>query len=140
MLCVDVNVLVCAFRADAAHHAAAVTWLDGAQRGSEPLVILPEVAAGMLRVISNPRIWPEPSPSHEAMTALDDLLASPVVTVREAPSGRWPRFVSLVSSLQLSGNDVPDALLAAAAMELGATFVTFDRGFGRFEGLRLRML
>lgn len=37
----------------------------------------------------------------------------------------------------LRGNAIPDAYLAALALEQGATWVTTDRGFARYEGLRL---
>ena len=37
------------------------------------------------------------------------------------------------------GNDVPDAYLAALAIEQGATWITTDRGFARFPGLRWRL-
>jgi predicted nucleic acid-binding protein len=43
----------------------------------------------------------------------------------------------LVTSQRLRGSDVPDAYLASVAMEQGATMVTLDRGFRRFEGLRV---
>lgn len=38
----------------------------------------------------------------------------------------------------MRGNLVPDLDLAALAMEQSAVLVTFDRGFGRYRGLRWR--
>lgn len=38
------------------------------------------------------------------------------------------------------GSLVPDAHLAALAIESAAELVTFDRGFGRYPGLRWRSL
>ena len=49
----------------------------------------------------------------------------------------WPNFRGLVEQHGLRGNDIPDAYLAALALEQGATWVTTDRGFARYEGLRL---
>ena len=46
-------------------------------------------------------------------------------------------FSVLLASGDFRGNAVHDALLAAAALDLGATLVTSDRGFGRFAGLRV---
>ena len=60
---------------------------------------------------------------------------------RVAPgASAWRHFVGLVTALELRGNDVPDAWLAAQAIELDAHFVTFDRGFRRFPGLHLTVL
>jgi len=140
MLCVDVNVLVSAFRAGSLHHGPAYGWLDAAQRGSEPVVVLAEVAAAATRVLTNPQIWPSPSDPAEVLQAIEDLLASPVVSLMEAPGHRWPIFTELVTGQQLRGNDIPDALLAASVLALGATLVSFDRGFTRFTALELALL
>lgn len=137
MQCVDVNVLVSALRADAPHHDAAYGWLDRAQRGSETVAILVDVAAAAIRVLTNARIWPNPSRPRDVLAALDDLFVSPAVSLIEPPTGRWATFEALASSMDLSGNDIPDALLAASSMTLDADLVTFDRGFDRFEGLRV---
>ena len=140
MLCPDVNVLVLAFRADTSHHQQAHTWLDAAQRGSEPVVVLAEVAAAVVRILTNPRAWAHPSTSTEVLACIDDLVTSPCVVLAEGPVGRWPRFAEMLKSGDFSGNDVPDVFLAAAAIDLGATLVTFDRGFSRFDGLALQLL
>jgi hypothetical protein len=52
-------------------------------------------------------------------------------------ASHWSIFRDLVASHRLRGNDVPDAYLAAIALEAGATMATLDRGFARFAGLRL---
>ena len=52
----------------------------------------------------------------------------------------WPQFSTLCRELQLRGNLVPDAHLAALALEQHAELVTFDRGFGRHPRLRWRCL
>ncbi|MHB8275600.1 MAG: PIN domain-containing protein [Dermatophilaceae bacterium] len=58
--------------------------------------------------------------------------------MRVRPGERhWGIFHDLVSAHGLRGNDIPDACLAALALEQGATWVTTDRGFARYQGLRL---
>jgi predicted nucleic acid-binding protein len=44
----------------------------------------------------------------------------------------------LVTELDLVGNDLNDAWLAALAIEHDATLVSLDRGFERFPSLRWR--
>lgn len=137
MLCADVNVLVDAFRTDAPGHVSARAWLDDARRGTEPLALLPEVASAFVRIVSNRRIWRLPSSATDALDFVSALRASPAVRWQHAGPRQWDIFDGLVRDLGLTGDDVPDAYLAAAALEAGATFVTSDRGFARFRDLRV---
>ena len=137
MKLLDVNVLVDAFRPDAQGHDEAFAAVDLALRGREPVLILPEVAVGFVRVVTHQGVFADPTTPREAMEALDAWSASRVVAIREAGPGRWAALSSLMAEREFRGNDVHDALLAAAALDLGATLVTSDRGFGRFVGLRV---
>jgi len=58
--------------------------------------------------------------------------------VRVIPSSRhWSLFEEYVLDLRLVGNDIPDAYLAALALDHDAALATLDRGFRRFPGLRI---
>lgn len=137
MRCVDVNVLVHAFRKDAPGHAVSRIWLDDARRGPEPLGVPSVTASGFVRVVTHPRVFKEPSPPAEAIGFVDSLLEGPAVELIEPGRRHWPIFGELVSSMRLRGNDVPDAYLAAMAVEQGGTWVTSDHGFARFRSLRI---
>ena len=67
-------------------------------------------------------------------------LVQPPGRLGTAGSTHWSRFAELCQRLALRGNLVPDAYLAALALEQGAQLVTFDRGFGRYPSLRWRCL
>lgn len=134
----DVNVLVGAFRPDATGHEAAFAAVEGALRGPEPAIILPEVAVGFVRVVTRTGVFADPNTSAEAMEALEAWSSSPTVAIREAGPGRWSAFAELMAARDVRGNDVHDALLAAAALDLGATLVTSDRGFERYANLRIQ--
>lgn len=129
----DVNVLVAAFRPGHAHHRAAREWLSGALQacGSGGSVeILPMVAAGFLRLVTNPKVFPVPAPAAEALAFLRRILDVPGVTM--PPTGaEWSRLETLCTELDLRGNDIPDAWIAAAVTVGGWRLVTFDRGFAR---------
>ena len=89
-----------------------------------------------MRVVTHPRLFREPSPLAVALDFADALRGSPA-TQRLSPGERhWPIFVDLCRRVGATGNVVPDAFLAALAIEHGATWVTADRTFGRFPGLR----
>ena len=137
MLCADVTVLVDAFRPDAAGHEPVRAWLEGARRGTEPLALLPEVASAFVRIVSNRRIWRLPSSTSDALDFVAALRASPAVLWQHAGPRQWELAEGLIRDLGLTGDDVPDAYLAAAALDLGATFVTSDRGFARFPDLKV---
>lgn len=136
MLCADVNVLVDAFRTDAPGHERARAWLEDARQGTEPLVLLPEVAASFVRIVSSRRMWRLPSSATDALSFVSALRSSPAVRWQHAGPRQWEIADGLIRELGLTGDDVPDAYLAAAALDVGATFVTSDRGFSRFRDLK----
>jgi len=134
---VDVNVLVDAHRPESPNHERVRAWLDAARRGREPLGLPTLTASGFLRVVTHPRVFLDPSPLGVALGMLDALAASPAVVLVEPGPRQWGIFRDLCATLQLRGNDVADAYLAAMAIEQGATWVTSDRAFERFPDLRI---
>lgn len=137
MRCVDVNVLVNAHRIDAPEHEHHRRWLDQARQDHEPLGLSDLVLSGFLRVVTHPRVFREPTPLNVALDFAESLRASPA-SVTIAPGDRhWAIFVDLCRGADARGNLVPDAFLAALAIENSATLVTADRGFRRFERLRV---
>jgi predicted nucleic acid-binding protein len=76
----------------------------------------------------------------EAVLEYIGVLLDPPAQLVRAGTTHWSRFADLCRHLQLRGNLVPDAYLVAVALEQGAELVTFDRGFGRYSGLRWRSL
>ena len=129
----DVNVLVAAARADHPHHAPALAWLtgvlDAARRGAA-LTVLPVVAVGFLRVVTQRRIFPVPTPLPQALdflrVLLDDRGALPLALGTE-----WPALVRLCEEHGLVAGDVTDAWIAASVLDHHEHLVTFDRGFRR---------
>lgn len=138
MRCVDVNVLIYAHRADAPEHGPYRTWLDEARRGPEPLAVPTIVSSGFLRIVTNPRTFERPSPLADALKFLDALHQSPTV-VKLLPGERhWSVFEDLCRTVRATGNKVPDAYLAALAIEHGCTWFSADRGFAGYPDLNWR--
>lgn len=95
--------------------------------------ILPMIAAGFLRLATNPRVFPSPTSIPAAVDFIDSLLGVPGVEMPEI--GReWPTLREFASAHNLSRNDMTDAWIAAAVRTLGGHLVTFDRGFRRLLG------
>jgi hypothetical protein len=102
--------------------------------GNASLVLLPLVLAGFLRQVTNRRVFANPSSPEEAVAFIDALLASPGIVIREGDV--WPLLRSKLLALNLGGNAINDAWIAAAVEAAGEQLVTFDRGFRRLLAAR----
>jgi toxin-antitoxin system PIN domain toxin len=136
MRCVDTNVLVYAHRADLPEHADYRSLLERLANGDEPLGLPDVVLSGFVRVVTNRRIFREPTTSEEVWQAVDALLAAPAAMMLRAGERHWVSFRQLAADINARGNDVPDAYVAAYAVENNATWLSADRGFARFPRLR----
>ena len=139
MLLPDVNVLLAGFRPDHAHHRLARRFLEEARSGTAVIGVSDVAVASVARLATNPRVFVRPDPVDAVLDYIDVLLEPPAHLLR-AGSNHWSRFAELCRHLQLRANLVPDAYLAALALEQSAELITFDRGFGRFPRLRWRCL
>jgi toxin-antitoxin system PIN domain toxin len=127
----DVNVLVAASRSDHPHHKIAYAWLEQAAAScadGATLRLMPMVAASFLRLVTNAKIFIHPTPIENAVEFLDALFA---VSGVETPNlgTEWPIMRQLCVEKKLAANDIPDAWLAAAVIQLGEHLVTFDTDF-----------
>lgn len=127
----DVNVLIAASRSDHPHHKTAYAWLDktvATCTNGASLRLMPMVVASFLRLVTNAKIFVHPTPVENAVEFLDALLAVPGVEM-PALGTEWPTLRQLCLENKLSANDIPDAWLAAAVVQLGEHLVTFDADF-----------
>lgn len=138
MLLADVNVFLYAHRTESPRAQEHRDWLSAALTGDEPFGVSESVLASFLRIATHHRIYREPTPPDVALRFCDTVLSAPsTVAVRPGPR-HWGLFSRLCATVGARGNVVPDAFLAALAVEHGATWVTTDHGFARFPGLRWR--
>ena len=135
MILCDVNVLLYAFRADSERHEAYRAWLLERLGGPDSMGVSELVLSGLIRVATHPRVFRHPSAPAEAFAFAEALRSAPNV-VAVAPGPRhWSIFRELCERGGARGNLVPDAYLAALAIESSSEWITTDRGFGRFPGL-----
>ena len=96
------------------------------------------ILSGVVRIVTHPRIFAEPTPVDAALEYVE-ALRSHHNSVVIAPGSRHVDLVrGLCASVNATGNLVPDAYLAALAIESGSDWITDDRDFTRFPGLRVR--
>lgn len=131
----DVNVLTNAHRREAERHKEFRVYVDSIVNGHEAYAVSDVVINRFVRIVTSRRVWKPP-------TALDDALRFAEL-VRNQPhavviSRFWGIFDDLCRRAGAIGKLVPDAYLAALAIEHGCEFITADRDFGRFPGLRWR--
>ncbi len=88
-----------------------------------------------MRIVTHPRIFVTPSPVDVALRSVGALAASPVCRWAEPGERWWSIFVDLCGASGARANHVPDAQMAALAIEHGYRLATADRGFARYSGL-----
>lgn len=136
MILVDVNVLVYAHREDAIDHERFRHWLEKAMSSPAAYGMSELVLSGFVRIVTHPKVFSMPSPVADALDFCEQLRGrTNCVTVRPGEH-HWRIFDRLVRDAGAKGNLVPDAYLAALAIEHGCEWITTDRDFARFAGLR----
>lgn len=136
MIACDVNVLVYAFNEDAPRHGEYRSWLERAAGGPEPFGLFPIVESGFVRVVTHPKVLDAPLAPDQAFDLLAELRGAPAVVELRPGAHHRTVFEGLCRRSSARGNAVPDAYLAALAIEQGCTWYSADRGFARYRGLR----
>ena len=138
MILIDVNVLIYAHRDDAPNHAAMRKWLEAIVNGDQAYGISSFVLSGFLRIVTHPSIFSPPSPMKAALEFCSEI-RDQAHCVQISPGPRhWEVVAGLCRSAGVKGNLVPDAYLAALAIESGSEWITTDRDYSRFPKLRWR--
>lgn len=130
----DANILINSLRNDASSHHACRSWLLERAAKGDRIGMTEIVEIALLRICTHPKL---------ALTSLenalsywkDDLWSYKGVSRISAGKNHAIIFSELVTSLNLIGNDINDAWLAALAIENQATLVSLDKGFSKFGNL-----
>jgi len=137
VIIVDANVCVYALDSASPRHDAARSWLEFALNGSEPVRFPWATIVAFLRLATSPRVVERPLSVAEAAGEIDKWLTAPAGDIVEPTERHWLVLRGILEEADARGPLVPDAHLAALAIEYGATLATTDRDFRRFPGLRL---
>lgn len=138
MLAPDVNVLVYAHREELPEHDACRRWLEALVSGEAAFGIAELVLSGFLRIVTHPRIFKTPTPLDAALAFVHELRDQPHCVPLTPGERHWAIFERLCLATGARGNVIADAYLAALAIESGSEWVTTDRDYSRFPGLRWR--
>lgn len=132
------NVLLYAFRRDAVRHEEYRAWLHRVINADEPYGLSPQVLASVVRISTHPRIFDPPSTLNEASEFCRGVLGPEYCHVVQPGARHWQIFSDLCHKARATGNLVSDAWFAALAIESGCEWITNDRDYTRFPGLRWR--
>ncbi len=138
MFLMDVNVLVYAHREDTPYHLVYREWLESIINGNAAYGYSELVLSGFLRVVTHPRVFEVPSALSSAVRFVNQIRAAPPAVCLAPGPMHWKIFLECLEQFNAKGNDIPDAYYAALAMEWNCVWVTTDKGFKRFKGLKIR--
>lgn len=138
MVLTDVNVLVYAARRDMPDHRLHARWVREMADGDEAFALSDLVLSGFLRIVTNRRIFKNPTSLDRALAFVDALRSQPNCVLIRPGDRHWAIFAELATKSGAKGGLIPDAYFAALAIESGCEWITTDRDFARFPGLRWR--
>lgn len=136
MILADANLLVYAKFADMPQHPDARRWLEERLNSRARFGLPWASAVAFLRLSTNPRLFRRPLTMSAAWQQVEEWLRHPRVWVPRPTEEHATVLGGLLDSSRASANLVPDAHLAAIAIEHGLTLCSADSDFARFPGLK----
>lgn len=136
MILLDANVLVYAHVNSFTQHERARDWLDQQLNGAAPVGLPWASLLAFLRLVTNPRVFAQPEPIAQAWRQVLAWLGCEVAWIPQPTPRHSALLGELVALPGVHGNLVPDAHLAALAIEHGLVLCSSDGDFARFTGLR----
>jgi toxin-antitoxin system PIN domain toxin len=136
VILVDANILIYAHVNSFAQHGSARDWLDRQLNGDAPVGLPWASLLSFLRLVTNPRVFERPEGMADAWHQVRSWLECEAAWT-PYPTERHAEILGeLLGTPGVHANLVPDAHLAALAMEHGLTLCSTDGDFARFRGLR----
>lgn len=135
MILVDANLLIYAHVDGMKGHATARAWLESQINGGSVGLPWPSLLA-FLRIVTNPRVFERPEPLERAWGQVTEWLALESVWIPQPTERHCAVLATLLPAAAASPKLIPDAHLAALAIEHGLSLYSADGDFARFPGLR----
>jgi toxin-antitoxin system PIN domain toxin len=136
MILPDVNVLIYAFRPEVPEHALCRSWLDSVVEGESQFGISPLTLTAVVRITTGVRFFKDATSIERAFAFCDNLVGQPHCEIVQPGERHWEIFRRLCLETGTRGPRVTDAWFAALAIEWGCEWITLDRDFARFPGLK----
>ena len=134
----DANLLLYAVDLSSPHHDHAARWLEQILNGDRRVGFPWQTIGAFVRIITHPRIARDPLTSTQAWGYIDQWLATGPAWIPPATERTARVLGSLATTMSITGNLVPDAQLAALAIEHGLEVMSADTDFAKFSDVRWR--
>jgi uncharacterized protein len=129
---VDANILLYAVDEESPFHQPAHAWLEAALNGTRRVALPWSSLTAFVRIGTHPRALRQPLTPAAAWAYVEDWLTAPASWL-PGPGRAYQAILGrLISDLDLRGNLVTDAALAALCIEHGLQIVSADSDFARF--------
>lgn len=138
MILPDANLLLYACDQSSPFHPKAAAWCEHIMNHSSPVILLPAVVFGFVRISTHPRIFNAPLSVAEASAHVRSWLSRRQLRLHEMLADDVEAALALLESAGTAGNLTTGAQIAAVALRLDAEVHTADLDFGRFAGVRFR--
>ena len=136
MILIDANILIYAHVSSFAQHKLARDWLDQQLNASARVGLPWSSLLAFLRLVTNPRVFEHPESTRDAWEQVRTWLSSETAWIPQPTERHVDLLGEFLALPGVHGNLVPDAHLAALAVEHGLTLCSTDGDFARFQGLR----
>jgi uncharacterized protein len=134
MILVDTNLLVYSVDSASPFHDDARKWLGGKLNGPLGVGLPWQALNGFARLVSNPRVSAKPMSTAQAWSVVDEWLGLQCTFTPEPTQRHQGIMTDLLPSVTRA-ELIPDAHLAALAIEYGLVLCSTDNDFDRFAGL-----
>lgn len=138
MILVDANIPLYAENPATAHHERARRWWDQVLSGNEPVGLCWPVVTAYIRIATNARVFVQPLTLVQACHRVQSWFDQPCVRMVAPTPSHWQVLAELLTTANANANLVPDAHLAALAIEHNCEFYSADTDFSRFPKLKWR--
>ena len=136
MILIDADLLVYAHVRSFQQHESARGWLDAQFNGNSPVGLPWNSLLAFLRIVTNPRVFQRPETMSNAWGQVEEWLDCETSWIPEPTERHREVLGLLLAGSGMQANLVPDAHLAALAIEHGLILCSTDGDFARFENLR----
>ncbi len=136
----DVNIYIYAFMEESTYYKFYNNWLSKLLNSDTYFFYTEIILSSFVRIATNPKIFDSPSPLNKAFDFTKIIKDHHMSNSIMPGANHWKIFKELCKNTKAIGNDITDAYLAALAIEAGAEFITADKGFKKFNGLKLKLL
>ncbi|MFN0168386.1 MAG: TA system VapC family ribonuclease toxin [Bryobacteraceae bacterium] len=136
MILVDANILIYATDPRSERHDQSRNWLDTQLSGNTRVGLPWQSLLAYVRIVTNPRVFARPQSLKVAWRHVEEWLDCECAWIPVPGPTHRSLLTGLLANLARGPKLIPDAHLAALAIEHGLALCSSDGDFARFNGLR----